>query len=84
MVTIYTFAECPYCKELKNLYEQEKIQYREVDIMLEENQEEWNKIVEVSKAEEVPVIRIGQQLFLPNVSFQSITESVELTKKFLS
>jgi glutaredoxin len=84
MVTIYTFTECPYCQELKKLYEQENINYREVDITLDENQEEWNKVFEASKAEEVPVIKIGQQLFLPNISFKSITESVELTKKFLT
>jgi glutaredoxin len=84
MVTIYTFPECPYCKELKEIYDNEGIEYRDVDINLPENYVEFGKIMEVSKAEEVPVIKIGQQLLLPNVSFQSIREAADLTKKFLS
>ncbi len=84
MVTIYTFPECPYCKELKEIYDNEGVEYRDVDINLPENYVEFGKIMEVSKAEEVPVIKIGQQLLLPNVSFQSIREAADLTKKFLS
>lgn len=82
-VTIYTMSECPYCTELKNLLEQENIEYRNVDIDLPENQEEFQQVLEVSNAEEVPIVRIEKQLFVPNVSFKTITEAVELTKKFL-
>lgn len=82
-VSIYTMSNCPYCAELKKLLEQENIEYRNVDIDLPENQEEFQQILEVSNAEEVPIIRIEKQLFVPNVSFKSITESVELVKKFL-
>ena len=69
--------------ELKEKLTNENIEFRNVDIDLPENQEEFNKIIEVSKAEEVPILRIDKQLFVPNVSFKSITEAVELTKKFL-
>ena len=84
MVTIYSFPECPYCKELKEIYDKEGIEYRDVNISLEENLEEWNSIAEASKAEEVPVVKIDRQLLVPNVSFQSISEAVEITKKFLA
>ena len=84
MVTIYSFPECPYCKELKEIYDNEGIEYRDVNISLEENLEEWNSIAEASKAEEVPVVKIDRQLLVPNVSFQSIREAVEITKKFLA
>lgn len=84
MITIYSFPECPYCKELKEIYDKEGIEYRDVNIALEENSEEWNMIAEVSKAEEVPVVKVGKQLLVPNVSFQSIREAAEITKKFLA
>lgn len=84
MVTIYSFPECPYCKELKEIYDTEGIEYRDVNISLEENSEEWNMISEASKAEEVPVIKIEKQLLVPNISFKSINEAVEITKKFLA
>jgi len=84
MITIYSFPECPYCKELKKIYDSQGIKYRDVNINLEENIKEWDEISEASKAEEVPVIKIDKQLLVPNVSFQSISEAVEITKKFLS
>ena len=83
MVTIYGFKECPYCTELKDLLKEEGIEYKDVDISLPENQEEFNKILEISKAEEVPIVKIGKQLLVPNVSFQSIKEAADLTKRFL-
>jgi glutaredoxin len=82
-VTIYTMNNCPYCAELKSLLEKENIEYRNIDIDALEHQEEVQQILEVSKAEEVPILKIEKQLFVPNVSFKSITEAVELTKKFL-
>jgi glutaredoxin len=83
MVTVYGFNGCPYCKELKELLTKEGIQFIDVDVDLPENQEEFQKIMEISKADEVPIVRVGTQLLVPNVSFQSIKEAAELTKKFL-
>jgi len=48
MVKIYGFSGCPYCKELKELLTKDGIQFIDVDIDLPENQEEFNKIMEVS------------------------------------
>jgi len=82
-LTIYTMRDCPYCTDLKEKLTNENIDFTNVDVDLPENQEEFNKILEASKAEEVPILRIDKQLFIPNVSFKSINEAVELTKKFL-
>jgi len=76
-------GDCPYCADLKEKLTNENIEFCNIDVDLPENQEEFNKIIEASKAEEVPIIRIEKQLFLPNISFKSINEAVELTKKFL-
>lgn len=84
MIKIYTFPECPFCQELKELYNKEGIEYDEVNVNLPENLPEYQIVVKVGNSNEVPVIKIGKQLFIPNVSFQSIPEAVELTKKFLS
>jgi glutaredoxin len=84
MVTIYGIKDCPYCSELKEILTAEGVEFRDVDISLPENEDEFNKIVEISNAEEVPVVKVGQQLLVPNVSFRSIQEAAELTKKFLA
>ena len=82
-VTIYTMTDCPYCSDLKEKLTTENIEFRNVDVDSPESQDEFNQIIEASNAEEVPIIRIDKQLFLPNISFKSIDEAVELTKKFL-
>lgn len=83
-VVIYTMSNCPYCTELKTLFEKENIEYKNVDVDLLENQAEFQEILKASNAEEVPIIRIDKQLFVPNISFRTIVEGVELTKKFLT
>jgi glutaredoxin len=83
MVTIYGFNGCPYCKELKEILTNEGIEFRDVDIDLDENVDEFNNIMEKTKADEVPIVKVGNQLLVPNVSFNSIKEAAELTKKFL-
>ena len=84
MVTIYGFNGCPYCAELKEILTNEGIEFRDIDIQLDENIEEFEKVREISNADEVPIIKVRNQLLIPNVSFKSITEAAELTKKFLA
>ncbi len=84
MLKIYTFPECPYCQELKQLLDKDNIKYEEVNVNLSVNKEEFNKVIMVTNSTEVPIIKIDKQLFIPNVSFHSIPESVELIKKFLN
>jgi glutaredoxin len=84
MIKLYTFPECPFCQELKGLLAKEGIEYEEVNVNLPENLEEYKIVVKVSNSNEVPVMKIDKQLFVPNVSFQTIPEAVELAKKFLS
>lgn len=74
---------CPYCAELKELLTTENIEYNDIDIFDKEHEKEVGEIMEASKAQEVPIVRIEKQLFVPNVSFKSIKEAVELTKKFI-
>jgi glutaredoxin len=83
MITVYTIENCPYCTELKELLITEQIEFREVNINLDENKAEFEELNKHSKIEEVPVVRINKQLLVPNISFKSIKEAAELTKKIL-
>jgi glutaredoxin 3 len=84
MVRIYSIPECPYCAELKEILSAEGIDFTDVNVNLAENEEEYNKIHEITKSEEVPIVRVKNQLLVPNISFQSIREAAELTKRFLA
>lgn len=84
MVRIYTITSCPYCTELKNLLINEGIEFVDVDVNLEENEKEYNKLVEITKSDDVPIVKVGKQLLVPNISFHTIQQALDLTKKFLS
>jgi glutaredoxin len=83
MVRIYTIENCPYCTELKNILANEGVQYTEVNVDLPENEAEFNKLYEFTKCNDVPMVKVGNQLLLPQISFKSIREAADLTKKFL-
>lgn len=83
MITIYSIPQCPYCNELKEIFIKDEIEFVDKNVYLNEYKEEYEKIREKTKSEEVPIIKVGMQLLVPNISFHSIKEGVELTKKFL-
>ena len=83
MIRIYSIPECPYCTELKEILTQEGVEFTDVDVNLPENEEEYNQIYEMTKSDEVPIVLVKKQLLVPNVSFKSIREAADLTKKFL-
>ena len=80
---IYSIPDCPYCNELKEILTKEGVEFIDVDVSLTENEDEYNKIHEASKSDQVPIVLVGNQLLVPEVSFKSIRECAELTKKFL-
>jgi len=83
MVKIYSIPQCPYCTELKEILTQEGVEFVDVNVNLPENEKEYDQIHEITKSEEVPIVLVGNQLLVPNVSFQSIRQAADLTKKFL-
>lgn len=83
MVKIYSIPECPYCTELKDILTKEGVEFQDVNVNLPENEAEYNKLHEITKSDDVPIVKVGKQLLVPNVSFRSIREAADLTKKFL-
>ena len=83
MVKIYSIPQCPYCNELKEKLTEANIEFKDVNVFLDENKTEYDAIVEKTKSDEVPIVRVGKQLLVPNISFHSISEAYDLTKKFL-
>lgn len=83
MVRIYSVEQCPYCSELKDILTKENIEFVDINVNLPENEQEFKKLFELTKCDDVPMVKVGKQILIPNVSFRSITEAAELTKKFL-
>jgi glutaredoxin 3 len=84
MVRVYSIPECPYCTELKEILKNEGVEFIDINVNLDENQEEYDKIYEITKSDEVPIVLVNKQFLIPNTSFTSIREAADLTKKFLA
>jgi glutaredoxin len=80
---IYSTPQCPYCAELKTLLINEGITFVDVNVNLPENEAEFKKLFEITKCDDVPMLKVGKQLLIPNTSFKSIKEAFETTKKIL-
>lgn len=83
MIRVYSMPACPYCAELKTILTKEGIEFEDVNIDLPENDAEYQELAKISNSDEVPIIKVGKQLLVPNISFRSIQEAVEITKSFL-
>ena len=84
MVRLYGFEGCPYCDELKGMYDENNINYTFVDVTLKENKRECDKIFELAKEDSVPIVLVNKTILAPDSSFKSIKEAYDLTMKFLN
>lgn len=84
MVRIYTIKDCAFCDEMKKHLTESKINFVEVDVEDNRNKREFDKLVEISKADSVPILLVNNKILVPNRSFKTIKEGFEITKKILS
>lgn len=83
-IRLYGFEGCPYCQELKERFDKDKIDYDYIDIDNEKYKDEVKKIMEIGKTDSVPIVLVNKVVLSPEVSFKSIKEAHTLTKKFLN
>ena len=84
MVRVYTMKECPYCTEMKDMLKNEGIEFKDIDIDEPKNKLEFNKLVEISGADSVPVVIVGKKILIPERSFFTIEEGFYTVKKLIS
>tara|TARA_R110001632_G_scaffold56589_3_gene138514 strand:+ start:49 stop:312 length:264 start_codon:yes stop_codon:yes gene_type:complete len=84
IVRLYGYDECPYCQELKNLYEKNNIDFTYIDVEDSENKEEFERIMKIGKSDSVPIILVNKTILAPENSFKTINEALQLTNKFLN
>ena len=82
-IKVYTIPNCPFCVKLKNLLDKDKIEYETVDVSLDVNEKEFEKLMELSESESVPMITVGVNLLAPDVNFSTIEQAVKLIKYIL-
>jgi len=80
MTRVYSVENCPYCKELKEMLTKDGIPFIEIDVNKPENESEFQKLFEITKCDDVPMVKHKNMIFVPNISFRSINELFLLIK----
>lgn len=80
MITIYGTKTCGYCVELKTILTNENIEFIDKDINALENKEEYAKIEAKTKSEYIPIIIVDKNILVPQTSFKTINEAVNIIK----
>jgi len=78
-IKIYSIPECPHCTRLKNLLDEKGYKFTDINANLPENEIEYMEVYKASGVDSVPIIRIENELLVPEKSFNSIEEAVERT-----
>ena len=60
----------------------EGLNYTEKDVDVPEYEVEFDAIAEKTESDSLPIMLIGNQVFIPETSFSTIDEAIELAKKF--
>jgi glutaredoxin len=80
-VKVFSMGGCPHCDNLKNLLKENNIDFIELDV--DQHEELYEKFSKKVNNDFLPAILIGKTAFLPDRSFQTINEAVELVKNHL-
>jgi glutaredoxin len=83
MTRLYGFDNCPYCNELKGLFDEGGIEYLYIDINEDKHDKECQKVFKLAQTDSVPIVLVNKRILSPEISFNTIQEAFELTKKFL-
>jgi glutaredoxin len=78
---MYTLKECPYCDNLKQVLNEQKIPFIEKDVEI--NELEYEKFSKAVKSDFLPAILIGKKAFIPEVSFKTIDQAGKTIKNYL-
>ena len=80
-INIFSMKGCPHCDNLKNRLKENNIEFVELDI--DDNNLLYERFSKKVDNEFLPAILIGKTAYVPEKSFTTIDEAVELVKKHL-
>jgi glutaredoxin len=80
-INIFSMKGCPHCDNLKNKLKENNIEFVELDI--DDNNLLYERFSKKVDNEFLPAILIGKTAYVPEKSFTTIDEAVELVKKHL-
>jgi len=82
-INVYTIPECPFCTKLKGLLSDAELVFNEYNIYEDEYEEIFEKLMELSGSDSVPMVTVGKHLLAPDVNFNSIEQAIELIQHII-
>jgi len=80
-ISVFSMKGCPHCDNLKNKLKENSIEFVEIDI--DENELLYERFSKKVNNEFLPAILVGKTAYVPEKSFTTIDEAVELVKKHI-
>ena len=79
MIKIYTNANCPYCKTVKEALNSNEIKFNE--FLTSEYNEVWKEVVNLTNIAMVPTIEYKQEYLIPNRDYKNPEHLVQILKE---
>jgi len=80
-INVFSMKGCPHCDNLKNKLKENNIEFVELDV--DDNNLLYERFSKKVKNDYLPAILIGKTAYVPEKSFNTIDEAVELVKQHL-
>lgn len=77
-VKIYIINGCPYCEKLEMMLDVANIEHEIINVDTEEGEELFEPIFQKTKSYMFPTIIVGELVFAPNISFDTIDTAFKL------
>jgi glutaredoxin len=78
---VFSMEGCPHCDNLKNQLKEANINFIEKDV--DENERLYESFSRKVDSEYLPAVIVDKKVFLPERSFKTIDDGVELIKRYL-
>tara|TARA_R100000781_G_scaffold36348_1_gene25743 strand:+ start:842 stop:1243 length:402 start_codon:yes stop_codon:yes gene_type:complete len=79
-IRIYTSETCPYCKQLKQKFEEKNIEFE--NKLINEFKDEWQDIINLTEMPTVPTIKYMGEYFIPGRDFQNPEQLISKLKNY--
>tara|TARA_R110002012_G_scaffold55589_1_gene141943 strand:- start:38 stop:424 length:387 start_codon:yes stop_codon:yes gene_type:complete len=79
-IEIYTNESCPYCKQVKERFKSENIEFVDKDTSV--FTEEYQQIVNLTGIPTIPTVKYKEQCFVPGRDFQNPENLINIVKNY--
>lgn len=80
-IKVYYMENCPYCTNLMDGLNKLDFDYEKIDVDSEEGEKEFLKLYEFTKSDNIPIIIVGNDVLLPEITFRTIDQALKLIEE---